>query len=170
MRLPSPSPEATRAAALSLAASLGDDGLVIALAGPLGAGKSVFARGLAEGLGVDPARVTSPTFTIASEYQTEGGRRFSHVDLYRIGSEAELEAAGFLDLLTPGAVVAVEWSDRLPRALPPGRLEVCIERPDAEGAPTHRVLNAVAFGEAAKAVLARWRDAEAARANGATEG
>ncbi len=170
MRLPSPSPEATRAAALSLAASLGDDGLVIALAGPLGAGKSVFARGLAEGLGVDPARVASPTFTIASEYQTESGRRFSHVDLYRIGSEAELEAAGFLDLLTPGAVVAVEWSDRFPGALPPARLEVRIERPDAEGAPTHRVLNAVAFGAAAKAVLSRWRDAQGVRADGATEG
>jgi tRNA threonylcarbamoyladenosine biosynthesis protein TsaE len=170
LRLPSPSPEATRAAALSLAVALGDGGLVIALTGPLGAGKSVFARGLAEGLGVDPARVASPTFTIASEYETRDARRFAHVDLYRIGSESELEDAGFLDLLTPGAVVVVEWSDRLPGALPSGRLEIRIERPAGEGAPTHRVLNAVAFGEAAVAVLARWRDAEADRADGATEG
>ena len=170
MRLPSRNPEATRAAALSLAASLGDGGLFVALIGPLGAGKSVFARGLAEGLGVDPTRVASPTFTITSEYETRGGGRFAHVDLYRIGSEIELEATGFLDLLAPDAVVAVEWSDRLAGALPPDRLEVRIERPDGEGAPTHRVLNAVAFGEAAEAVLVRWRDAEAARADGAAVG
>lgn len=127
---------------------------MIALVGPLGAGKTLFVKGLAEGLGLDPARVTSPTFVIASEYPVPGGRRLAHVDLYRLRSEAELEAAGFLDMLVPGAIVAVEWGDRLPGALPTDRLDVVISRSDgAEG----RNLVASASGPRADATLARWR-------------
>ncbi len=158
MRFPSPSPEATRAAARALAGSIGAEGLVVALVGPLGAGKTAFARGLAEGLGVDPRVVTSPSFVIASEYQGAGGRRLAHVDLYRVGSQAELEAAGFLDLLEPGAVLAVEWADRLPGALPRDRLELRIDRPDPEAAPARRVLHARALGRTSEAALARWRE------------
>ena len=113
-----PSPEATRAAAGALARAVGPEGLLIALIGPLGAGKTVFAKGLAEGLGIDPAVVASPTFVIASEYPVPDGRRLAHIDLYRVESAAELEAAGFLDWLEPGVLVAVEWADRLPEALP----------------------------------------------------
>ena len=134
-------------------------GLVIALVGPLGAGKTVFVKGLAEGLGVAPGLVASPTFVIASEYPLPGGRRLAHVDLYRVDSGDELEATGFFDLLVPGVVVAVEWSDRLPDALPAERLVVCLERPPAGSPPTRRVLNAVAFGDAPERALARWREA-----------
>jgi tRNA threonylcarbamoyladenosine biosynthesis protein TsaE len=82
------------------------------------------------------------------------------VDLYRIGSEEELLAAGFLDLLEPGAVVAVEWADRFPGALPADRLRVRIERADPEGgAGDGRALSAVASGQVSRAVLARWRGA-----------
>ena len=158
LRFPSRSPEETRAAARTLAAAVDPRGLVVALIGPLGAGKTVFVKGLAEGLGVDPASVASPTFVIASEYAAPSGRRLAHVDLYRVNSAGELEAAGFLDLLEPGAVVAVEWADRIPEALPPDRIELRIERDGAEGEPTRRVLNAVAFGDVAGAALARWRD------------
>jgi tRNA threonylcarbamoyladenosine biosynthesis protein TsaE len=157
--LDSPSPEATRAAALALAGSLDAAGLVLALSGPLGAGKTAFVRGLAEGLGVDPGAVASPTFVIVGEYTAAGGRRLAHVDLYRVASAAELEDAGFLDLLEPGSVVAVEWADRLPQALPPDRLELCIERPDAAADPARRVLHARASGAVSAAVLARWREA-----------
>jgi tRNA threonylcarbamoyladenosine biosynthesis protein TsaE len=134
-------------------------GLVVALVGPLGAGKTVFVKGLAEGLGIDPAAVASPTFAIASEYAAPAGRRLAHVDLYRVESTGELEATGFLDLLEPGAVVAVEWADRLPGALPADRLEVRLGRPDAAGAPSRRMIEAEASGPVAEAALARWSEA-----------
>ncbi len=151
-----PSPEATRAAARALARAVGPEGLLIALIGPLGAGKTVFAKGLAEGLGLDPAVVASPTFVIASEYTAPDGRRLAHIDLYRVESAAELEAAGFLDWLEPGALVVVEWADRLPEALPADRLELRLSRPDAEASAESRTLHAKALGAQAEAVLARW--------------
>jgi tRNA threonylcarbamoyladenosine biosynthesis protein TsaE len=159
LRFPSPNPEATRKAAGLLAAAVDERGLLVALSGPLGAGKTLFVQGLAEGLGVDPARVTSPTFVIASEYPAPGGRTLAHVDLYRVASRDELEATGFADLLAPGALVAVEWADRFPGALPADRLEIRLARPAAGAPPTRRDLNAVALGAVAEAVLARWRAA-----------
>jgi tRNA threonylcarbamoyladenosine biosynthesis protein TsaE len=137
------------------------EGLLVALVGPLGAGKTVFVKGLAEGLGVDPRLVASPTFVIAHEYPAgrAGGRPLAHVDLYRVASEAELESAGFLDLLHAGAVLAVEWADRLPEALPADRLEVRIERGDRDASPTHRRISTVALGPVSAGALARWREA-----------
>jgi tRNA threonylcarbamoyladenosine biosynthesis protein TsaE len=158
LRWTSRSPEATRAAARELAQSLGGRGLVVALVGPLGAGKTAFVQGLAEGLGLDPAEVASPTFAIASEYPERDGLRLVHADLYRLESEAELEATGFRDLLVPAVVLAVEWADRFPAALPSDRLEVRIER-GAGAAATHRAILAVALGPAAAGVLGRWRRA-----------
>jgi tRNA threonylcarbamoyladenosine biosynthesis protein TsaE len=154
LRFRSPSPDATRAAGRLLAGVVGEHGAVIALIGPLGAGKTLFVKGLAQGLGLDPASVASPTFVIASEYPASEGRRLAHVDLYRLRSQAELEAAGFLDLLAPGTLVAVEWGDRLPGALPEDRLEVMISR----GAGGDGRLFAVsALGPLAAATLTRWR-------------
>lgn len=175
MRFRSPSPEATHAAARALAGSvaesMGAEGLVVALCGPLGAGKTAFVKGLAAGLGIDPAGVASPTFVIASEYESAVGagpvRRLAHVDLYRVESAGELDAAGFQDLLEPGALVAVEWADRLPEALPPERLEIRIRWADPEPEPETRAggdreLSVEARGSAAEAALARWREALAA--------
>lgn len=164
MHLRSRAPEDTQKAGRCLGESL-EAGLVIALLGPLGAGKTLFAKGLAEGLGVDPTAVASPTFTIASEYTGRDGRPFAHVDCYRLANAAELEGAGFLDLLRPEAVVAVEWGDRVPGALPADRLEIRIERASSPAAgsaseeASHRTLNAIASGPGAEAVLARWREA-----------
>lgn len=113
---------------------------MVALVGPLGAGKTEFVRGLAEGAGADPGLVVSPTFVVATEYPAEArGLRVAHVDCYRLGSEAELEAAGFLDLLVPGVIVAVEWADRFPAALPADHLEVTISRIRGEGADTRQL-------------------------------
>jgi tRNA threonylcarbamoyladenosine biosynthesis protein TsaE len=160
LRFRSQSPEATRASARSLASAIGDGGLFVALCGPLGAGKTVFVKGLAAGLGIDPAQVASPTFVIASVYAPgPAGRRLAHVDLYRVESVAELDAAGFLDLLVPGSIVVVEWADRLPKALPAERLEVRIARTDPTRArpSQEREVEAAARGAAAEAVLARWQ-------------
>lgn len=169
----SPDSESTLAAAAALASVVGAEGLVVALVGPLGAGKTAFAKGMAQGLGIDPADVTSPTFTIANQYLAPGGRRFAHVDLYRLGSVDELDAAGFLDLLEPGAILAIEWADRFPEALPRDHLRIEIERKpvplrageaaEDRGSEAPRVLNALAFGPVAEASLARWSDEIAAK-------
>ena len=83
-------------------------GALIAFTGGLGAGKTAFCQGLAEGLGcTDP--VSSPTFAIVNYYR--GPRPFAHFDLYRIHTEGDLAAAGFYDYLDMGAVVACEWSE-----------------------------------------------------------
>lgn len=86
-------------------------GDIVLLSGELGAGKTAFVRGIADGLGVDPVEVSSPTFTLIQEYH--GGRLLlRHVDLYRV-QPAEVDELG-LDELTQGAVVtAIEWPDRL---------------------------------------------------------
>ena len=83
-------------------------GTVVAFTGGLGAGKTAFCQGLAEGLGcTDP--VSSPTFAIVNYYR--GPRPLAHFDLYRIHSDADLAAAGFYDYLDSGAVIAAEWSE-----------------------------------------------------------
>ncbi len=125
--------------------------MAIGLVGPLGAGKTLFVRGLAEGLGHPGELVTSPTFVICQEYRTPGAPVLAHLDLYRVASEAELEATGFLDLLAPGVVLAVEWADRLPGALPPERIGVCF----APAGPEERELRLEARGVAAARVVGR---------------
>ena len=155
MRWISRSPEATRDAAEALARALRGNGLAIALSGPLGAGKTAFAQGLARGLGVGPAPVASPTFVLASEYSGAGGVRLAHVDLYRVESEEELEVSGLRDLLASDAVVAVEWAERFPGALPADRLEIRLAR-ISSGPGTRREILAVALGPASAEALARW--------------
>ena len=92
--------------------------VILSLEGTLGAGKTCFVKGLAEGLGFDPACVSSPTFTLVHEY--EGGRfPLVHFDLYRIEQEDELASLGFYDYLTGLAVVAIEWGGNFPDVLPP---------------------------------------------------
>ena len=101
----------TAAIGRDVALQLGADSIVL-LTGQLGAGKTAFVRGLAQGLGIDPGEVTSPTFTLIQEYR--GGRLpLYHVDLYRLKPE-EVDDLG-LEELGEGAVLAIEWPDRLPR-------------------------------------------------------
>lgn len=99
-------------------------GELLVLDGDLGLGKTTFVRGLAQGLGVDPDEVTSPTFTLVHEYG--GGRLpFFHVDLYRMEIPGdEVATLGVEEILTAGGVVAVEWGDRLPAYLRRGCVHV----------------------------------------------
>lgn len=104
----------TRALAMRMAASL-QPGAVLLLSGDLGAGKTAFTKGLAEGLGLDPADVTSPTFTLVHEYR--GGRLpLIHVDLYRL-DRADLDEIGLDQDLADVGVTVVEWSERLSRRI-----------------------------------------------------
>lgn len=85
-------------------------GLVIALSGELGAGKTRLVRGLARGLDI-PGRVHSPSFTLVNEYG--GGRlRLFHLDLYRLESAEQIRAAGLEEYLAPDGVTVIEWADR----------------------------------------------------------
>lgn len=100
----------TAAIARLLAADL-KAGAVLLLSGNLGAGKTAFVRGLAEGLGIDPNEVSSPTFTLVHEYR--GGRlTLYHVDLYRL-DRAATEDLGLEELGVADGVLAIEWPDRL---------------------------------------------------------
>ena len=98
-------------------------GSVLALTGPLGAGKTQLAKGVAEGLNVDGV-VNSPTFILMNEHQ--GRLRLFHVDAYRLGDPDEALAAGLLDERQAAGVAVIEWADRLDGLLPDDRLEVTI--------------------------------------------
>jgi tRNA threonylcarbamoyladenosine biosynthesis protein TsaE len=110
----STSEEETAAAARTLANDL-QAGDVLLLSGTLGAGKTAFVRGLAEGLGIDPLEVSSPTFTLVHEYR--GGRlTLYHVDLYRL-ERAATDDLGLDELGVRDGVLTIEWPDRLTHAL-----------------------------------------------------
>ena len=104
------SAEETRALGCRLGRLLGP-GDVVALAGGLGTGKTCFTQGIAQGLGLDPAEVVSPTYTLVREVR--GRVLLTHVDLYRLaGGEEALEEIGLFDLLEEGGVTVIEWADR----------------------------------------------------------
>lgn len=106
----------TAAFASGIAADV-SPGDVIALTGPLGAGKTTFARFLVEALGYS-GPVTSPTFTLIHEYR--GGRLpVFHLDFHRLASAADLLGIGWDELLDEPALVLVEWADLFPAAFPP---------------------------------------------------
>ena len=102
----------TAAAGRKMAAALGP-GSVVLLYGDLGAGKTAFVRGLAEGLGVPAEEVSSPTFALMQEYR--GGRvPLVHVDLYRLDDPREIDDLG-LEEAGQACVLAIEWAEKLPR-------------------------------------------------------
>jgi len=148
----STSPEQTRALGIRLGELL-EPGDFVGLVGDLGAGKTHFVRGVAEGAQVPKSQVASPTFAIVYPY--EGGRiPLFHADLYRLADYDELYATGFMDLIGEGAML-VEWIDKVPEAMPPDRLLLTIEVPN-EGPEDVRTIRAEATGARAKALLTEW--------------
>ena len=107
--------EETWALAKELAKEL-KPGDIVCLEGDLGAGKTTFTQGLAAALGV-PGRVTSPTFCIVQEHQSPDVL-LVHMDLYRLHGEEDVEAIGWEDYLSRGAIIAVEWPERAGALLP----------------------------------------------------
>lgn len=142
---------ATRALAARLA-EVAEPGDRLALLGPLGAGKTEFAKGFAAGLGVTET-VNSPSFTLMAEYA--GRLPLYHLDLFRLRGAAEAIEGGLLDEREAEGVTLIEWADRLGTEVDPGRLEVRIAVEDDEtrtieiraGAPRHeRFLDAAVAG------------------------
>lgn len=112
------SEDETHAAGRDLAPTL-SAGDVLLLFGDLGAGKTAFVRGVAEGLGVSRDEVSSPTFTLIQEYRG-GGLTLFHVDLYRIEDPREFDELG-LDEIAEDGVLAIEWAEKLDARLKPSR-------------------------------------------------
>lgn len=135
---------------------------MVALIGGLGAGKTVFAKGVAEGLGLDAAVLASPTFVIANELLLPPGGpldRLVHADFYRVERVGELEERGLYDWLARGTLLLVEWGDRFAKLLPRDRLEVSLHLEAAET----RCIEGRGRGPASARLLARW-ETEASRA------
>ena len=106
------SPEETEGVGEEFAGGL-EGGELVLLRGELGSGKTAFVRGMARGLGVDdPEGVSSPSYTLANEY--EGPIRLIHADLYRIDSATAIGELALEEMIGPGAVVVVEWGEKLP--------------------------------------------------------
>lgn len=141
-------------------------GDLITLIGELGAGKTQLVRGLAQGLGIDPASVSSPTFVLIQEYQAAPDRPLLiHIDAYRLTTLADLESIGWADSrlahrladpldglahptapladpLFDGGIVVVEWADRLADQLSHDRLQIEIRHANDQ----HRLLTVTAHG------------------------
>lgn len=113
----------TAAAGRDLAGKLKNGGGVVALYGDLGAGKTSFVRGLAEGMGLK-SRVTSPTFTIVNEYT--GAVPLFHFDMYRLKSEDELFEIGWDEYIQRCGIIAVEWSENAENSFPENTVRVHI--------------------------------------------
>ena len=130
------SPEETYA----LAKSLGEQavpGTVYTLTGDLGVGKTVFAQGLARGLGIEEA-VGSPTFTIVQVYD-EGRLPFYHFDVYRIGDIEEMAEIGYEDYFYGDGVCLVEWAELIEELLPKNRVALLIEKDLEKGFDYRRI-------------------------------
>lgn len=130
------SPEET----FDLARCLGEEtqpGTVYTLTGDLGVGKTVFAQGLARGLGIEEA-INSPTFTIVQVYD-EGRLPFYHFDVYRIGDIEEMEEIGYEDYFYGDGVCLVEWAELIEELLPQKRVALVIEKDLQKGFDYRRI-------------------------------
>lgn len=136
----STSPDETRAIGRRVGAAAAP-GTVLALIGPLGAGKTQLAKGIAEGLGVTGV-VNSPTFVLMNEHP--GRLRLYHIDAYRLDDPEEAMAAGLLDDRQADGVTVIEWADRLDGWVPADRIVIRLDTPSGE--PMHRTLHWEAAG------------------------
>ena len=127
-------PQETRAIGLALG-SHARAGSLVALIGPLGAGKTELAKGVAEGLGVTTV-VNSPTFVLMNEHV--GRLRLFHIDAYPLDDPDEAAAAGLVDDRQAAGVAVVEWADRLGDRLPADRLELTLV-PELDGSDRRRI-------------------------------
>jgi tRNA threonylcarbamoyladenosine biosynthesis protein TsaE len=127
-----------------------ESGDVVALRGELGAGKTVFARGLARGLEVPRhVPVTSPTFTLVNEYA--GRLRLYHLDLYRLANPADLEMLPWREIIFGAGVSVIEWPDRMGELLPAERWDIMFTFLDDE----RREITLSAHGAGMQARLTR---------------
>lgn len=122
----------------------------VGLDGQLGAGKTSFSRGVAQGAGVPLDDVSSPTYSIV---QTYAGRvTLHHADLYRLSTEGDLFGVGYFELLEGDGAMLVEWVSQVPQARPDDALSIRLE----VAGPEQRVLHLSATGVRSRALVSRW--------------
>lgn len=121
----SKSPEETKALAVKMAAEA-EPGDVYTLIGDLGVGKTLFASGFAEGLGITEP-ISSPTFTVICEYE-EGRLPFYHMDAYRLEDPSEAEVIGVDEYLSGDGVCLIEWADQIEELIPEKHTRIEIEK------------------------------------------
>lgn len=139
----------TKALGERLAQALPAD-VFIALDGGLGAGKTVFVKGFAAGLGIK-ANILSPTFTLLREY--EGKSKLHHFDVYRIEEEDELLEVGFDEIAGSGGAVIVEWAAKVPGLLPEKRVSVDIKGAEEENTRVIQIHGASEYESAVRSAL-----------------
>ena len=128
-------------------------GSFVALVGTLGAGKTLLAKGIAGGLGVEDEReVTSPSFVLVNEYR--GRIPVFHLDLYRLESFAAVEGIGWDEFVCGPGVTLVEWADKVKEDLPEERIEVHLQWVSEE----KRKLNFCGKGPSAEKIIAKLED------------
>lgn len=99
-------------------------GSILCLYGDLGAGKTTFVKGFAKGLGISD-RIISPTFPLIREHDLPDGKKFYHIDLYRIQNQNELKELGLKELFSdPNAIVVIEWAEKINDLLPQNRIQI----------------------------------------------
>lgn len=103
-------------------------GDTIALFGELGAGKTVFVKGIAAGLGIK-AKITSPTFVLQKQYPLTRGVMFHHLDLYRIDKQKDLQSLGLGEIFSKDAIVVIEWANRA-KNLPQKTIKIFLGKKD----------------------------------------
>ncbi len=122
--------------------------LAIALSGTLGAGKTQWTRFFAIELGAQPETISSPTFMLVHEYNSQPP--IYHLDAYRIGDEDEMLELGIEEMMDADAITIVEWADRFPKLLPRNTLRIHLEIGDS---PNARHAHVQATGERAKSMV-----------------
>ncbi|HHT63124.1 MAG: tRNA (adenosine(37)-N6)-threonylcarbamoyltransferase complex ATPase subunit type 1 TsaE [Bacillota bacterium] len=152
-------PEETFALGERLAAFL-YPGTVVALTGELGAGKTLFAQGVAKGLGVKE-HVTSPTFTIINEYQ--GHLPFYHIDAYRLEGTGEIDELGLEEYFNSSGVVLIEWPERIQDYLPSSFLRIHLDKEWDESGQEIRVISFFPVGSEWENVIGEFEESENTR-------
>lgn len=122
--LTSSSPEQTIEIGKALAALL-ENGDLVSLTGPLGAGKTCLIKGIAGGFGIEEDEITSPSYTLVNEYF--GRLPIYHFDLYRMKESSELYGIGWDEYLMRDGILVVEWGERADEQMPDERIEIIIE-------------------------------------------
>lgn len=112
-------------------------GSVYCLIGDLGTGKTVMARGMARGLGIE-GDIVSPTFTIVKEYE-EGRIPFYHFDIYRLEDEEELQMIGWEEYIGRDGTCLVEWADLIPEAMPEDAIWLLVEKDLSKGVDFRKI-------------------------------
>jgi tRNA threonylcarbamoyladenosine biosynthesis protein TsaE len=118
------------------------EGDIVNLYGDLGSGKTTFAQGLAQGLGIEN-RIISPTFAIVRYYELKSLERFYHIDLYRVDNERDIESLGIEEILNNKKnIIVIEWAEKLKKYLPQKRIDIeFIYEKDSTRKITFRSLN-----------------------------